>query len=121
MGVEILKFLLRHRRILILEEQKENEPRTSSQSPAHYLRSSQRSSVAFLIRCGDGADQTPALISLVESRVPLILKMVAELRRSRRDGAERAGEIDIQYKNEEIKVNVSSTQRCKKKKRNNTF
>src|SRR4051794_28455651 len=54
--------------ILSLKSRK-TEPRTSSQSPAHSLRSSQRSSVAFLIRRGDGADQTPALISLIESRV----------------------------------------------------
>src|SRR4051794_24568851 len=74
--------------ILSLKSRK-TEPRTSSQSPAHSLRSSQRFSVAFLTRRGDGADQTPALISLVESRVPLTLKMVPGLRGSRRGGVER--------------------------------
>src|SRR4051794_10714409 len=62
--------------ILILEEQKDNEPRhPPNRRP---IPCGPRS--AFLIRRGDGTGQTPALISLVESRVPPTLKMVPGLR-----------------------------------------
>src|SRR4051794_19753777 len=66
--------------ILILKSRK-TEPRTSSQSPAHSLRSSQHSSVAFLVDVETG---------------PTRLRPSYRWNGRGRGEVERAGDIDIQ-------------------------